>query len=103
MLFLRIVAISQLLMGWELVYAQAFTGAGDTLPPLHVSVWTSILRVPVAGWLAYGTDLGPAGIWWTISVTGVIGMGDNQVGSHSLAMDTHRGIFSACSHSSRSP
>ena len=71
-LFLRIVAISQIFMGWELVYSHAFTGAGDTLPPMYVSVVTSILRVPLAWWLAFRTDLGPLGIWWTISATGIL-------------------------------
>jgi MATE family, multidrug efflux pump len=71
-LFLRIVSVSQVMMGWELVYGQAFTGAGDTLPPMYVSVGTSILRVPMAWWLAGPVGLGPAGIWWTISLTGVL-------------------------------
>lgn len=71
-LFLRIVAVSQVMMGWELVYGQAFTGAGDTMPPMYVSVGTSILRVPMAWWLAGPGGLGPAGIWWTISLTGVV-------------------------------
>jgi len=70
--FLRIVAVSQVMMGWELVYSQAFTGAGDTMPPMYVSVGTSILRVPMAWWLAGPAGLGPAGVWWTISLTGIL-------------------------------
>jgi Na+-driven multidrug efflux pump len=70
--FLRIVAISQVFMGWELVYSQAFTGAGDTLPPLWVSSLTSVVRVPLAWWLAGPGGAGPAGIWWTISITGIV-------------------------------
>jgi len=71
-LFLRIVAVSQVFMGWELVYGQAFTGAGDTLPPMYVSVSMSVIRVPLAWWLSFQTDLGAAGIWWTISLTGIV-------------------------------
>ncbi len=71
-MFLRIVGISQVMMAWELVYAQAFTGAGDTLPPMWVSVSMSVIRVPLAWWLAGPIGLGAAGIWWTISVTGMI-------------------------------
>ncbi len=70
--FLRIVAISQVFMGWELVYSQAFTGAGDTMPPLWVSSITSVVRIPLAWWLAGPAGVGTAGIWWTISVTGVV-------------------------------
>ena len=70
--FLRIVAISQVFMGWELVYGQAFTGAGDTMPPMYVAVLTSIIRVPLAWWLALHTGAGTDGIWWTISVSGIV-------------------------------
>jgi putative MATE family efflux protein len=70
--FLRIVAVSQIFMGWELVYGQAFVGAGDTLPPMHVSVTTSVIRVPLAWWLAFHTSAGTAGIWWTISLTCIL-------------------------------
>jgi putative MATE family efflux protein len=71
-LFLRIVAVSQIFMGWELVYSHAFTGAGNTLPPMYISAITSIVRVPLAWWLAFPMGAGPAGIWWTISLTGIV-------------------------------
>jgi putative MATE family efflux protein len=70
--FLRIVAVSQVFMAWELVYGHAFTGAGDTMPPMYVSAVTSIVRIPLAWWLAFSLGAGPAGIWWTISVTGIV-------------------------------
>jgi putative MATE family efflux protein len=71
-LFLRLVAISQVFMGWELVYGQAFVGAGDTLPPMVISAGTSIARIPLAWWLAFDTPAGVDGIWWTISLTGIL-------------------------------
>jgi putative MATE family efflux protein len=67
--FLRIVAISQVFMGWEIVYSQAFTGAGDTMPPCWISSSTSIVRIPLAWWLAGRAGGGTAGVWWTISLT----------------------------------
>ncbi len=70
--FLRIVAISQVFMGWEIVYGHAFTGAGNTLPPMIISVVVSVLRIPMAWWLAFPAGAGPNGIWWTISATGII-------------------------------
>jgi putative MATE family efflux protein len=69
--FLRIVAISQAFMGWELVYGHAFIGAADTLPPMYVSVLTSLVRLPLVWWLALHTSIGPVAIWWTISLTGI--------------------------------
>jgi putative MATE family efflux protein len=71
-LFLRIVAVSQVFMGWELVYGQAFVGAGDTLPPMVISVGISLARIPLAWWLAFHTAAGTAVIWWTISLTGIL-------------------------------
>ncbi|MGQ0722633.1 MAG: MATE family efflux transporter [Candidatus Eiseniibacteriota bacterium] len=70
-LFLRIVAVSQAFMGWELVYGHAFIGAADTLPPMYVSVLTSLVRLPLVWWLAFHTGIGPVAIWWTISITGI--------------------------------
>ncbi|MGH2571862.1 MAG: MATE family efflux transporter, partial [bacterium] len=67
--FLRIVAISQVFMGWEIVYAQAFTGAGDTMPPCWISSLTSLVRIPLAWWLAGPAGAGTDGVWWTISLT----------------------------------
>ncbi|MAF27559.1 MAG: MATE family efflux transporter [Gemmatimonadota bacterium] len=71
-LFLRIVAVSQVFMGWEIVYGHAFTGAGNTIPPMLVSVIVSVARIPMAWWLAFPAGMGAAGIWWTISATGVV-------------------------------
>ncbi|NNE43044.1 MAG: MATE family efflux transporter, partial [Gemmatimonadetes bacterium] len=68
-LFLRIVAISQVAMGLELIYGHAFAGAGDTLPPMYISVSMSVLRIPLAWWLAVPLGLGAPAIWWTITVT----------------------------------
>lgn len=67
--FLRIVAISQPMMCWEIVYGGGFTGAGRTLPPMLVSSLTSVVRIPLAAWLAIGRGFGPPGLWWTISLT----------------------------------
>jgi len=69
--FLRIVALSQPAMCWEIVYQGAFAGAGRTLPPMIVSVLTSVVRIPLAAWLALAGGAGPAGLWWTISLTGI--------------------------------
>lgn len=69
--YLRIVAAAMVFMALEVVLAQAFVGAGDTLPPMLVDVPLTASRIPVAWWLAHHLGLGPEGIWWTISGTAI--------------------------------
>jgi putative MATE family efflux protein len=65
--YLRILALSQMFTAVELVMNGAFSGAGDTLPPMTISVTMSLLRIPLAVWAAgaYGID----GLAWMITVT----------------------------------
>ncbi|MGH7647405.1 MAG: MATE family efflux transporter, partial [Gemmatimonadaceae bacterium] len=65
--YLRIVAISTLFSGSELVLEGALGGAGETLPPMLTSSTLTVLRLPIAAWAA--TRWGTTGIWWTISIT----------------------------------
>ncbi len=69
---LRIVAISQIFMGWEIVYGAAFSGAGHTLPPMIAAVTTSAIRVPLSSWWSAPERAGPAGVWWTITLTCIV-------------------------------
>ncbi|MFC1475654.1 MATE family efflux transporter [Candidatus Zixiibacteriota bacterium] len=70
--YLQILALSQVLMGWEIVFEGAFAGAGDTLPPMIVSIVGSVARVPLAYALALWLGWGVAGIWWTITLTTIV-------------------------------
>ena len=65
--YLRIVAVSQLVLCAEIVLEGALGGAGATLPPMLVSTTLTLSRVPLAAWAA--SHWGTAGIWWTISLT----------------------------------
>jgi Na+-driven multidrug efflux pump len=67
--FLRIVALSQVFMAWEIVYAGAFIGSGNTVPIMQTALVTSIARIPLAWFLAFPLHLGSSGVWWTISLT----------------------------------
>lgn len=71
-LYLRIVGISQVFMVVEICLFGAFEGAGDTVPPMVVSVVFTAARVPLAWYLADGLGLGPAGVYWAISATTVV-------------------------------
>ena len=70
--YIRILALSQVFMGWEIVLEGAFSGAGDTWPPMIVSIPGAVARIPLAWLLADKWGLGPDGIWWSITITTII-------------------------------
>ncbi len=70
--YLRILALSQVFMGLEIVFEGAFAGAGNTVPPMVISLSGSLARIPLAYFLALHTSIGVAGVWWAISLTSVI-------------------------------
>ena len=67
--YLRIIAVSTLFIGAELVLEGSLGGAGATLPPMLTSTALTALRLPLAAWAA--PIWGTAGIWWTISLTSI--------------------------------
>ncbi|MFV1957842.1 MAG: MATE family efflux transporter, partial [Planctomycetota bacterium] len=69
--YLRIVAVSFVFLDLEVVLANAFVGAGDTLPPMLVDVPLTALRIPLALLTTDVLGWGPEGIWWTISGTAI--------------------------------
>jgi putative MATE family efflux protein len=67
--YLRIAAISQLLICCEIVLEGALGGAGETLPPMIASTAFTAARVPLVPFAA--DRWGSTGIWWTISLTAI--------------------------------
>src|SRR3954470_7653762 len=67
--YLRIAAISQLLICAEIVLEGALGGAGETLPPMIASSSFTAARIPLVPLAA--ARWGSAGIWWTISLTAI--------------------------------
>ena len=70
--YLEILAISQIFMGIEVVLAGAFSGAGDTVPPMAIFTPLNIARIPAAYFLAGTAGLGISGVWWAISGTSIV-------------------------------
>ena len=70
--YLLILSVSQVFMGAEIILEGAFSGAGDTIPPMLLATPLSVARIPVAYWLSYGMGLGVNGVWWSISLTSII-------------------------------
>lgn len=67
--YLRIIALSQIFMGFEIVLEGAFSGSGDTLPAMLISVPGSLARIPLAYFFAQNLGWGVSGIWWALTVT----------------------------------
>jgi putative MATE family efflux protein len=67
--YLRILGLSQSAMAVEIILEGAFSGAGDTIPPLVVMLPASVARIPLAWYLAFQFDWGINGIWWTLTIT----------------------------------
>ena len=70
--YLKILAVSQIFMGIEIVLSGAFSGAGDTLPPMAITVPINLARIPLAYILAEDVGLGINGVWWAISGTSIL-------------------------------
>jgi MATE family, multidrug efflux pump len=69
--YLRIISVGLMFTAVEVVLAQSFIGAGDTIPPMLVDVPVTALRIPLAAWLSGIPEIGVAGIWWTICGTAI--------------------------------
>jgi Na+-driven multidrug efflux pump len=67
--YVRLLAITQAVTGVELVMNGAFSGAGDTVPPMLISTTMSLLRIPLAWWFAVTLGLGLPGLALMITIT----------------------------------
>lgn len=67
--YLVILGLSQVFMGVEIVLEGAFSGAGNTVPPMAVSIPGSIARLPLAYFFCFTLDIGINGVWWTLTIT----------------------------------
>jgi len=70
--YLKILALSQVFMALEFVLEGAFAGAGNTVPPMIVSIPGTLIRIPLAYFLAIPLGLGPIGIFWAITISTII-------------------------------
>lgn len=70
--YLIILGLSQVFMGIEIVLEGAFSGAGNTVPPMSVSIPGSIARLPLAYYFCFVLDIGINGVWWTLTITSFV-------------------------------
>ncbi len=70
--FLRIAVAGYMIMGFDFVLQQCIAGAGDTIPPMAVSLiglW--LVQIPLAYFLPHWLNIGVYGVRWAI-VSGTI-------------------------------
>ncbi|MFZ1684319.1 MAG: MATE family efflux transporter [Candidatus Zixiibacteriota bacterium] len=67
--YLMILGLSQFTMAIEIVLEGSFSGAGDTMPPMLVSIPGAVMRVPLAYYLCFDLNWGINGVWWTLTIT----------------------------------
>ncbi len=67
--YLRIIAVFEVFLGFEIVLEGAFTGAGDTKPPFIIVFSLTLLRIPLSYLLSITAGLGVSAIWVVISFT----------------------------------
>ena len=66
---LHIIAYGFAFYGLGMVFETAFNGAGDTWTPTYLNIFIFwLFEIPAAYILAYYFDLGPAGVFWAITV-----------------------------------
>lgn len=70
--YLRVLAISQVFAGMAMIIEGVFAGAGNTLPPMLVSIPCSLLRIPAAYWVVLRAGCAVTGLWWVICIMTVM-------------------------------
>lgn len=70
--YLRLLAFSQAFTGVELVLNGAFSGAGDTVPPMAISITMSLSRFPLAWYFTVSLGWGLVGLGLVITITSAL-------------------------------
>jgi putative MATE family efflux protein len=70
--YLRIVAFAQVFEGVDIVLEGAFVGAGNTIPPMLISIPASFARIPIAYFLAFSVFHSATGVWCAIASSMVL-------------------------------
>ena len=68
--YMRIVAVCLIFQAAESVLQGAFSGAGDTVPPMMLGIPMTVARVPAS--IIGGQLWGAVGIFWGLAITSVI-------------------------------
>ncbi len=70
--YVQIVSICQVFMGIGIVLDGVFSGSGDTLPAMLINIPVTLLRIPLAYYLAITLSMGINGVWWAITILVIV-------------------------------
>jgi len=71
LVYLGILAFSQVFVALETASENVLIGSGHTKPIFWISVPGNLARVPLGILLALTWGWGPAGLWWAINITSI--------------------------------
>jgi putative MATE family efflux protein len=78
--FIHIAVFGWVLMGLQFVLMNSLQGAGDTIPPMVISIVTTwIVTMPLAYFLPKYTSFGVVGIRWALTISTIAGAFANVV------------------------
>ncbi len=70
--YLRIVAFAQVFEGVDIVLEGAFVGAGNTIPPMLISIPVTFARIPIAYFLSFSVFHTATGVWCAVASSMVV-------------------------------
>ena len=71
-LYLRITTSSLIFMALEIITQGGFNGSGNTLPPMCFNIVFTLMRIPLAYFLAINLKMSIAGVWWAINISSIL-------------------------------
>ena len=74
-LYLHIVAYSQVITAADSTLQQIMAGAGRTVQMAILNICGFISRVPLAFWMSATLGMGAAGIWWALNIANYLKLG----------------------------
>ena len=78
--FIHIAIVGWIFLGFQFVLMNALHGAGDTMPPMIISIITTwLITIPLAYFLPKFTDYGVLGIRWALTVSMIVGAAANVI------------------------
>ncbi|MBW2384651.1 MAG: hypothetical protein JRG92_13520 [Deltaproteobacteria bacterium] len=68
--FMRLLVVANLATAFSMVWAAVMSGAGDTRPPMAISILANwAVKLPLAYLLAISLGIGVEGIWWAMAIS----------------------------------